>query len=262
MNDATFLQSTPAARLGDINVSLHSLLRREHTKGELVPWLRRAATEALLLEHARSLGLRVEDSALQKAADHFRRRNRLLSAADTQAWLAERRISAEDFESTLENDLLFAKLRQHVAGPDRVAERFGARPAEYDRLQLRRIVVAREDLAREIVTQVFEEGADFAAQAAEHSQHPSRKDGGAVGVILRCQVEPPLREALNDAKAGDIVGPVAAGEGFHLVLVEELTPARLDAPTAELIGQQLFQAWLADKLAAAPFSAPLLDFLG
>lgn len=262
MNDANPLEIVAAARLGDINISLHALLRREHVKGQLIPWLRRAATEALLLDHARSSGLRVEDAELQKAADLFRRRNRLLSAAETQAWLAERKISTDDFEASLESHLLLGKLRAQVASPERVTERFKARTADYDLIRLRRIVVAREDLAREIVTQVQEEGSDFAALAGQHSLHRSRKQDGAVGVVYRCQVEPPpVREASAAAKAGDLVGPVAAGEGFHLVLVEELSPGELNLATAALIAQQLFQEWLADKLAAAPFSAPLLDAL-
>lgn len=262
MNDANPLQAIAAARLGDISVSLHALLRREHSKGGLIPWLRRAVTEALLLEQARALGLRVDDGELQHAADGFRRRNGLLSSTQMHAWFQEQELSADDFEAALESDLLARKLHSQVASPQRVNERFAAGQQDYDHLRLRWIVVAREDLAREIVTQVNEEGADFAALAAQHSLLASRKNGGAIGVVFRCQVEPqPIREALKDAKAGDVVGPVAAGDGFHLVLTEEISPGTLDAVTSALIGRQLFQEWLADKLAALPFSVPLVDAL-
>ena len=258
--DTNPLTAVPAAQLGETVLSLRDLLRREHRKGQLLSWLQRAATEAFLLDQARALGLHVEDAELQQTADLFRRQQQVLSADQTRAWLTERSLSADDFEAFLEDNLLLDKLKRHVIG-DGVAERFRSRPADFDQLRLQQMLLAREDLAREVHVQLTEEGADFGELAARHSLHPSRAAGGQVGPILRRQLTGPVRQAVDSARVGVPVGPVATPEGFYLLVVEEVTAAQLDAATAAAIAQDLFGEWLAQRLAEAAFSAPLLDVL-
>lgn len=256
----TTIPPIPAARLGETVLSLRDLLRREHLGGRLLPLLEQSAREAFLLEQARAMNLRVEDAELQDAADLFRRRRQLLTPAQTQNWLEQRRLSTDDFEAALERDLLLRKLRTNVS-QDRVGERFQAQPAAYDRLQLQRLVVAREDLARELLSQITEEGADFTELAQEHSQDRAGRNARRASVVFRCQLAEPFRAALAEATAGAVIGPVAAADGFHLLLVEEVTPGQLDAATTAFVAQGAFNDWLKEGLAAATFSAPLLDLL-
>src|SRR5262245_38007950 len=104
----TIIASLPGARL-----SLGEFLKRLHRQGRLRPLVLEALAGRLVQEQARQSGLSVTAEELQAAADSFRRRHDLPTAADTHAWLTERGLSVDDFEAGLEEDLLAAKVRQH-----------------------------------------------------------------------------------------------------------------------------------------------------
>lgn len=252
------LSSLPAAVLGDLTLTLSDWLRCLHQRAQLLPLLREGAVEQFLLHQARQVGLSVSVEELQAAVDAFRRRHGLTSAEQTHAWLSARRLSVNDFEDTLERDLLIEKLKNHLTR-DRSAGHFEAHQADYARARLRLILVGREDLARELSHQIRDEGSDFAGLARAHSLHPSREAGGQVGTFFRRQMAPALAEAVFAARAGDVVGPLASAQGFQLVLVEELLPAQLNPELASLIRQELFDAWVREQLANHPLTFPLIE---
>lgn len=249
-------QSRPAATLGEVTLSLHGLLTHLHRRARLRPLLQEAVVEQFLADHAARAGLTVAAEELQQAADDFRRRQGLTSAEATHAWLARERLSAQDLEDALERDLLIAKLRERLTA-ERVPDHFAAHKAGFDRARLRHVVLPRQDVARELATQVREEGRDFDELARQHV--PGYR--GATGWVRRRQLPPPLADAVFAAAPGEVVGPVATGDGFHLALVEEVRPAELDADTAALVREELFRAWLSERLREAPLTFPLLDAL-
>jgi hypothetical protein len=75
-----------------------------------------------LLEQARVAGVSVSTEELQHAADAFRRSTGLNTAADTQAWLTQRGVAAEDFEGALEASLLAGTLRPQLSAVQAEAE--------------------------------------------------------------------------------------------------------------------------------------------
>lgn len=256
----TALVSAPAAVLGSTHLSLVDFLRQLRRRGRLLPALRQVVIEESLVQAARQAGLSVPDDDLQNTADAFRRRG-LTTAQKTQAWLAENRLSVDDFEACLERDLLIARLRDHVTR-ERIAGHFEAHKAEYDRALLRQIVVAHEDLARELQTQILE-GMEFATLAREHSLDASRTKGGLLGVVRRSQLPADVASAVFAAAEGDVVGPLATPAGFALFQVEAKQPAALDQETTALLKEQLFAEWLNARLAAAGGrpTFPLLEAL-
>jgi len=209
---------------------------------------------------ARTAGLTISTEELQQAANLFRRRQGLDSAEATRTWLKQQHWSATDLEDALEHELLLDKYKDHLF-KDRLAEHFEANRSRYDQVALRLIVVGREDLAQELLSQVRTEGRDFAALAGEHSTHVSRRQGGRLGSLRRQQLADAVAEAVFAARAGEIVGPLASPGGFQLLLVESVHLAQLDAATAALIRKQLFDAWLAAQLKDTPVTLPLLDLL-
>ncbi len=245
---------------GGAALSLGDWLAHLKRRGRLVPLLREAALEQFLLERVRLAGLAASPEELQQAADAFRRSHGLTSAEQTQAWLTRQRLSLLDFEDALERDLLIEKLKDHVTR-ERIPRHFTAHQAAFARARLRLIVVPREDLARELLSQIRDEGRDFAELAREHSLHPSRADGGRLAPVMRRQLPPAAAQAVFAAREGDVVGPLTAPEGFQLFLVEKLVPAELDAGLAAAIRQELFDAWLAEQLAGARMEFPLLEAL-
>jgi hypothetical protein len=68
----------------------------------------------LVARQATEAGLTVTDAELQAAADAFRRLHGLTSAAATTAWLSHQGRTLEDFEQSLEADLLTEKLKEYL----------------------------------------------------------------------------------------------------------------------------------------------------
>jgi parvulin-like peptidyl-prolyl isomerase len=227
---------------------LRDVLRSLHRRGRLLPLLKEAAAEQVLLQHAAREGLAVSDAELQQAADRFRHRHGLTGAGQTHQWLTREGLTVQDFEAGLERDLLLAKVEGHLTEPQ-VADRFNAHRDRYARARLRHIVVASEGTARELLAQVADEGRDFGELARAHSlDDASRQAGGSLGTVPRSALPAAIAEAVFRARPGAVVGPVATGRGFALFLVEDLLPADLDEATAALIGRELFDAWLAEQL--------------
>ena len=229
-------------------------------RGNLRQGLAQAARFVWICQQARNSGLSVSDAELQAAADLFRRQERLHSATATHKWLKEHGLSIADLEADLEKQLLIRKLRDQVTN-GQIEPHFAARQDEYARVRLRQIVVDTEELARELLCQVRDEGRDFGELARLHSVHvPSMIQFGRVGVLYRKQV-PTICEVLFDAPAGQVVEPITTPNGFHLFLVDEALPAELDKSTMEDIREELFQVWLQDRLKEATIDIDLNELL-
>lgn len=225
-------------------VSLGGLLQRLRVQGRLRSLVFEALTEQMVQDQARQAGLSVTRAEIQSAADAFRHRHGLSTAADTHTWLSGRGMSADDFEANLEHDLLAAKLRHHLTA-DRVAGHFAAHQADYERMRLAQLCVGRDDLANELACQVRDEGRDLDAVAAEHGVRLVHSES------YRRDLASPLAEALASASPRQLVGPVATEQGFVLVHVEEIETAALDPATHEHLENELFTAWIAERMREA-----------
>jgi parvulin-like peptidyl-prolyl isomerase len=240
---------TVIATAGGVSLLLGDLLRSLHRRGRLRSLALEALAEQITLHAAAEAGLSVSDAELQKAADRFRYRHGLTAAEQTQQWLTREGLTIEDFEAGLERDLLLDKFKRHVTEP-LLAGHFAAHRDRYARARLRQIVVGSEGLTRELVSQLTDEGQDFAELAGRHSLHgPSRLAGGSVGVVARHALPPAVAEAIFAARAGAVVGPIPGPDGFALFLVEALLPPELDEETTVIVRQELFDAWLRERLA-------------
>ena len=151
-----------------------------------------------------------------------------------------------DFETGLEERLLAAKLKHHQTAA-RADESFAARRTDFERLQVAQVLVGRDDLARELASQVQDEGRDLEEVARAHGLPVARH------LLFRKDLGGPLAGPLASAGAGELVGPLATPEGFALVVVEERRPAELDAATRQALQDELFDAWLAGRMNRATF---------
>ena len=79
---------------------------------------------------------------------------------------------------------------------------------------------AEEALAR------IRKGGDFARLARELSEDSSRDKGGDLGYFSRGQMVQPFEEAAFALNKGEVSGIVESPFGFHLIRLEDLTPAR------------------------------------
>jgi parvulin-like peptidyl-prolyl isomerase len=248
------------ASLVGVALPLEDWLTYLKKNGRLLPLLRSAVTEQFVLDHAARAGLAASSEELQQTANAFRQRHGLASAEQAKAWLAQQGLSVLDFEDAVERDVLLDKCKDHLTR-DRIAPHFEANQADYARARLRLILVPSQDLGRELLAQIRDEGRDFADMAREHSQHPSRVDGGQLGLVMRRQLSQIVGDAVFAARVPDVIGPLASPQGFQLLRVEAFLPAQLDAPLSACIRQELFVAWLNEQTTAHPMKFPLLEAL-
>ena len=85
------------------------------------------------------------------------------------------------------------------------------------------IVVSSEYEAKDIVGRL-NRGISFAALARERSIDNSKANGGLLGWVLPNQVNPTLAEVMVKLNKGAFAGPIATGEGWNIVKVDEKRP--------------------------------------
>ena len=86
----------------------------------------------------------------------------------------------------------------------------------------RHILVATEEACQDLKAQI-EDGADFAALAAAHSECPSGKEGGELGRFSPGQMVREFDEVVFSAEVGQVHGPVQTQFGYHLIEITERT---------------------------------------
>ena len=86
------------------------------------------------------------------------------------------------------------------------------------RAAARHILVSTEDECKSLISQI-QGGADFGVLAAEHSQCPSGKSGGALGEFGRGQMVPEFDQAVFEGDVGAVQGPIKTQFGYHVLEV-------------------------------------------
>jgi putative peptide maturation system protein len=246
---------TPVASVPGVSLSLGQLLQTLHAQGRLRPLVAEALAGRLVQQEARQAGLSVPVEDLQAVVDTFRRARGLHTATATRTWLDGQGLTVGDFEAGLEERLLAAKLKQHQTAAQ-ADESFAAHRTDFEQLRVARVVTDRDDLARELASQVRDEGRDLEGVAREHGLPVDRRR------LFRRDLPGHLAEALATAQPGELVGPVGAPEGFALVVIEECRPAELDSATRQRIQDELFGGWLAGRMQQATFEPGILRASG
>lgn len=219
-----------------------ALLTHLQADGQLSGVIDRVAAEEICVRGARAGGLTVSDAELQRAADDFRHRHGLTTAAKTHAWLTCQRMSVGGLESALERVLLVEKLKDVLAQD--AAAHFAAQPSHYARVSLRELAVRSEGQARELLRRMSDDGDDFAELASRYSTLPTHAHGGEVGILCRPTIPPAVAELVFAASPGETVGPCVAAGGYYLFRVVEFFPPEWDKGTYDILRQQLFDDWL------------------
>jgi peptidyl-prolyl cis-trans isomerase C len=86
----------------------------------------------------------------------------------------------------------------------------------------RHILVDTEEQCLTLKNQI-ESGADFAEIAKEHSNCPSKMQGGALGSFGRGQMVQEFEDVVFSAELNKVQGPVKTQFGYHLVEVTKRT---------------------------------------
>lgn len=97
------------------------------------------------------------------------------------------------------------------------------------------ILVDNEEKATAIKEEIAA-GKEFAEAAMESSSCPSKERGGDLGAFARGQMVKEFEDAAFAATLGEVVGPVKTQFGYHLIVVDEITPASVQ-PLEAVVGQ-------------------------
>ena len=82
------------------------------------------------------------------------------------------------------------------------------------------ILVASEDEAKKIKTEIDNKEITFEEAAKKYSTCPSKEQGGNLGAFSKGMMVPEFEEAAFNAEIGVVTEPVKTQFGYHLVLVE------------------------------------------
>lgn len=191
------------------------------------------ATE-IVRQEAKRQGLAVNDAEVQAENDrmmieifgtHFdpQQRDGLLNQL-----LSQNHLSHEEWEMTVGRNALLRKLAESKVQitddllHDEFTEQYGRK------IIVRHIEVGSIEAAQTILDKLNNRG-DFVELAVKYSCNPSGKNGGllpAFGAVAP-GLPPALREAANALKqVGDLAGPIAVGNGFHIIKLQEIQEAK------------------------------------
>jgi putative peptide maturation system protein len=255
------LPSIESIRINGRPINLEEVLHSLKVLGELENLLDQLVEDRLIADAARAESVTLDDDELQKAADAFRQAQGLQKAEQTKAWLEKHSLSIEDLQARVERPLLRRKLAEHLAR-GQTERYFAENRAQFDRARLAQLVVDREEVATELLSQIVDDGAEFAALARKYSLDAQTcQAGGTLGVVARKALSPAIEAAVFGARPGDVVGPFQTGKGYHLVKVEEILPAQLDVRTTETIRERIFADWLRQRKLQAQVELPLLKLV-
>lgn len=207
--------------------------------------LERLIMEKVQVQLAESSGIKVDDWAVDQAAENVARQNSV-STDEMYRRLAADGISRERFREELRNQLLALRVRerdvesrvrvsdldvdqylreqQQAAGPAATALNLGhilikvpedASPAQ---------AAEREKRARQVVEQL-QAGGDFAALARQYSDDPDGSRGGELGLRPADRYPELFVRATQGTAVGATTGPVRSAAGFHILKVLERSRA-------------------------------------
>lgn len=206
--------------------------------------------QALILKLCEQFNLTIADEELQAAGNEFRLKHKLFSTADTLNWLKQQRISAEDWTQGIRVSLLEQKLKDYLFG-GRVDMHYINNRKEYKRVAISQILVRDLTEAFNIVQALREDPAAFCALALDYAQGRQAKErGGFAGIHFLPKLMPEIVQAIVDALAGEIVGPIQTRLGYHIIKIEKWFPIELNSSVREEVLEALFQTWLQEQRSA------------
>lgn len=234
------------------------LLQSDFSGGARLPgeWAHYVVERIVLQQAAAELGLDPPEEETEELMRDFRRQRNLYSARETERFLAERGLTLDDFAEAMELGWQERALRHRYA-EEPAGRHFLLHKADYDAAVLSELVVNDRDLALELLSQLREEGVDFALLVRRHSTAESRDRAGFLGEVRRGALRAPEAAAVFAAEVDEaegpllVVGPFPHGRKFRLLQVHDVRRAVFsDALRAE-IAEGIWREWLDRRLRGA-----------
>jgi parvulin-like peptidyl-prolyl isomerase len=234
-----------------IPISSETILRQIKLSRQIPPVIEAIATRQIVARTAEALGLEVEPSELQQAADRFRLENNLLGADLTWSWLQKHSLSLDEFEELIYDTLLSSKLARHLF-TDKVEPFFVEHQLDYAQVVMYEVVLDDRDLAMELFYALVENEISFWEVARQYIQKPElRRCFGYRGMLRRADLKPAISAAVFAANPPQILKPIAIAQKVHLIFVGEILEPKLDKKLHSQILADLFSDWLKQQIEQA-----------
>ncbi len=205
---------------------------------------------------AREQELAIAPAVVEQAIIDFRLQQKLTDAQQFQQWLANSSNTFEAFYAQVANGFKLQKLRE-VVTEAKLPEYFIERKVFLDRVIMSRIIVADQELAEELKSQI-QDGAQFEQLAKEYSITDDRIMNGMLGAISRGAMPDALRAAVDLAQPGEVIGPLGLDDRWGLFRIEEFVAASVDdRQIRQSLQDELFEQWLGEKMQTLPIRLQL-----
>jgi peptidyl-prolyl cis-trans isomerase SurA len=201
--------------------------------------LERMVTELALQQHARTTGVRIDPTLVERALQRIAAQNKL-DMAGLAAALEREGQTLDSMRATIRNEMLIARARERD-----VDNRITVSDAEIEGYLQTQVqqgveteynfshilvtvpenaspdqVQARRARAEEVLTQLAS-GVDFAQLSASHSDAPNALEGGAFGWRASGKMPALYAEALKPLQPGQVSPLLRSGNGFHILKLHD-----------------------------------------
>lgn len=241
VNDEIITQKELAAR---VDFALRQL-RQQGTPPPPREVIERQLLERLIgdrvqMQHARDIGLRVDNAELDKAMERIAADNKL-SVAQMRATLERDGVPFDKFREDIRSEITLARLREREVAQkiviteseiDNFIQNQQAQPGQGDEFNVSHILVsvpenaspeqlqARRARAEEALAQI-RGGADFRQVAAAFSDAPEALQGGLLGWRKSDRLPTLFLDALRALQAGQLSELLRSPNGFHILRLNE-----------------------------------------
>jgi len=202
--------------------------------------IERLINDRVQMQHARAIGLRVDDAELDKAMARIADQNKM-SLTQLRTALERDNVPFEKFREDIRSEITLSRLREREVAQkiviteseiDNFLQHQQTGSDRNDEFNLSHILVTvpenaspeqlqvRRARAEEALAQL-KGGADFRQVAAAFSDAPEALQGGLIGWRGSDRLPGLFLEALQPLKAGELSGLLRSPNGFHILRLNE-----------------------------------------
>jgi parvulin-like peptidyl-prolyl isomerase len=240
MSSPTFLV------IDDQPISHEQVLDYLQTSNQLQSFLLTILIQHVLTQGLRSRGsLDLPSELIEQHLLDFCIEHKLIDARDFQDWLASNKLNYEAFRQQLLWNTALNQLKDQITQPQLQAVFLERKPL-LDQVVLSWLSVKTQDAAKSL-RQQLEAGTPFQQLVEERFQY-ARGISALEVSLSRGEMPEGLREAVDSAQLGAVLGPLALEDGWYLFRIEAFLPAELDDDLQAELEAKIFEQWLMEKV--------------
>ncbi len=177
-------------------------------------------------------------------------------AAALQTWLQDNQLTAADLLHRATATERLERFRQYRWGSE-VEVHFLRNKPRLDQVVYSLLRVNNRALAEELHQRLCEGESDFASLAAHYAEGPERQSRGLIGPMPLTAAHAEISDRLRVGQLGQLWPPFAVGDVWVLLRLEQKLPARLNSETSSRMMDELFEAWMDERVRLLLSGEPL-----